>query len=294
MPIILQQSYIFPTTVRTATVTITERGITHKTLLFGLQTGYIWSLPKNFLDPRRKFLPTQQDREEGLHPYIPELTANPLAFINYNQTGKYLMTKKTLKRFPFEGHKSKTKVIEQTEVTGIVIPPPHGDKQANKDSCLPRGIKEANGDNCPPYENTQANGDSCSPTRIGEKTQIVVLPSKQPSLTIIEELKLLSYQVRTESSRDEIYLHLYKCSVPSSVSSINGVYTAGSGLESTCLVFAYGLDLYWTRITPSRMFDVLKEDFDYWFILGTLGILVLVTIVSQRLASIKMLRQAWQ
>ena len=42
------------------------------------------------------------------------------------------------------------------------------------------------------------------------------------------------------------------------------------------------------------MFDVLKDDFDYWFILGTLGILVLVTIVSQRLASIKMLRQAWQ
>ena len=268
MPIILQQSYIFPTTVRTATVTITERGITHKTLLFGLQTGYIWSLPKNFLDPRRKFLPTQQDREEGLHPYIPELTANPLAFINYNQTGKYLMTKKTLKRFPFEGHKSKTKVIEQTEVTGIVIPPP------------PTGI------------NKQTKIVACPGDR--RKTQIVVLPSKQPSLTIIEELKLLSYQVRTESSRDEIYLHLYKCSVPSLVASINGVYTAGSGLESTCLVFAYGLDLYWTRITPSRMFDVLKEDFDYWFILGTLGILVLVTIVSQRLASIKMLRQAWQ
>ena len=78
------------------------------------------------------------------------------------------------------------------------------------------------------------------------------------------------------------------------VANLHGVYTAGSGLESTCLVFAYGLDLYWTRITPSRMFDVLKEDFDFWFIFGTLGILVLVTIVSQRLASIKMLRQAWQ
>lgn len=78
------------------------------------------------------------------------------------------------------------------------------------------------------------------------------------------------------------------------VANIDGIYTAGSGLESTCLVFAHGLDLYWTRVTPSKMFDVLKDDFDYWFILGTLGILVLVTIVSQRLASIKMLRQAWQ
>ena len=87
---VLQQSYIFPTTIRTATVTITERGITHKNLLFGLQTGYILSLPKNYLDPRRKFVPTQQDREEGLHPYIPELGLNPLAFINYNQTGRLL------------------------------------------------------------------------------------------------------------------------------------------------------------------------------------------------------------
>ncbi|XP_068727259.1 ER membrane protein complex subunit 1-like [Montipora capricornis] len=164
MPMILQQSYVFPTTIRTATVTITERGITHKNLLFGLQTGYILSLPKNFLDPRRKFVPNAQDREEGLHPYVPELSLNPLGFINYNQT----------------------------------------------------------------------------------------------------------------------------------ISNINGIYTAGSGLESTCLVFAYGLDLFWTRVTPSRMFDVLKEDFDYWFIVGTLGILVLVSIVSQRLASIKMLRQAWQ
>ena len=88
MPMVLQQSYIFPTTIRTATVTITERGITHKNLLFGLQTGYILSLPKNYLDPRRKFVPAAQDREEGLHPYVPELTLNPLAFINYNQTGE--------------------------------------------------------------------------------------------------------------------------------------------------------------------------------------------------------------
>ena len=87
MPLVLQQSYIFPTTIRTASVTITERGITHKNLLFGLQTGYILSLPKNYLDPRRKFVSTAEDREEGLHPYIPELMLNPLAFINYNQTG---------------------------------------------------------------------------------------------------------------------------------------------------------------------------------------------------------------
>ncbi|EDO46898.1 predicted protein [Nematostella vectensis] len=163
-PMILHQSYVFPTTIRTMTVSITERGITNKHLLLGLQTGYILSIPKNFLDPRRTFNPTQEDREEGLYPYIPEMTIMPQAYINYNQTIMY----------------------------------------------------------------------------------------------------------------------------------IKGIHTAPSGLESTCLVFGYGLDLYWAQITPSRMFDVLKEDFDYWFIAGTLLVLILVTVISNRLASIKMLRQAWQ
>lgn len=75
---------------------------------------------------------------------------------------------------------------------------------------------------------------------------------------------------------------------------IRGIHTAASGLESTCLVFTYGLDIFWIRVTPSRMFDVLKEDFDYWLIAGTLLILVLVTVISNRLASMKMLKQAWQ
>lgn len=84
---VLQQSYIFPTTIRSMTVTLTERGITHRNLLIGLQSGNILSLAKNFLDPRRTFNPTQEDREEGLFPYMPEITLNPLAFVNYNQTG---------------------------------------------------------------------------------------------------------------------------------------------------------------------------------------------------------------
>jgi len=101
-PLILQQSYIFPTAIRTMTVTITERGITHKNLLMGLQSGYIVSVGKNFLDPRRAFNPTQEDREEGLYPYMPELSLNPMTFINYNQTGLlnyFIMNKYIFKVF---------------------------------------------------------------------------------------------------------------------------------------------------------------------------------------------------
>jgi hypothetical protein len=75
---------------------------------------------------------------------------------------------------------------------------------------------------------------------------------------------------------------------------MKGIYTSPAGLESTCLVFTYGLDLYFTRVTPSRLFDVLKEDFDYLFISVTLIFLGGVTLISSRLASVKVLRQMWR
>ncbi|XP_028413058.1 ER membrane protein complex subunit 1-like [Dendronephthya gigantea] len=163
-PMVLQQSYIFPFNVDSMTTTITNAGITKKTLLVGVSLGYIYSLPKMFLDPRRNLTDSPRLREEGLMPYIPELPLMTTSFINYNQT----------------------------------------------------------------------------------------------------------------------------------VSNIEGIYTSPAGLESTCLVFTYGLDLYFTRVTPSRLFDVLKEDFDYWFISATLILLAIVTLVSARFASVKVLRQMWR
>ena len=79
----------------------------------------------------------------------------------------------------------------------------------------------------------------------------------------------------------------------STVANLRGIHTAQAGLESTSLVLGYGLDLFYTRVTPSRMFDVLKEDFDYMFVGGTLIVLLVISILSCRLASIKMLKQAW-
>jgi hypothetical protein len=42
------------------------------------------------------------------------------------------------------------------------------------------------------------------------------------------------------------------------------------------------------------MFDVLKEDFDYFFISSVLAIMILVSIGSQKLAARKALMRAWQ
>uniref|UniRef100_A0A665URL0 ER membrane protein complex subunit 1 n=1 Tax=Echeneis naucrates TaxID=173247 RepID=A0A665URL0_ECHNA len=163
-PQVLQQSYIFPSSISTMEATLTEKGITSRHLLIGLPSGGILSLPKMFLDPRRPEIVSEQSREENLIPYSPELLIRTEWFINYNQT----------------------------------------------------------------------------------------------------------------------------------VSRVRGIYTAPSGLESTCLVVAYGLDIYQTRVYPSKQFDVLKDDYDYMLISSVLFALFFATMISKRLAEVKLLNRAWR
>ena len=42
------------------------------------------------------------------------------------------------------------------------------------------------------------------------------------------------------------------------------------------------------------MFDVLKEDFEYWLIACVLGVMLFVSVVSQKLAGRKALTKAWK
>ncbi|XP_071399333.1 ER membrane protein complex subunit 1 isoform X4 [Centroberyx affinis] len=163
-PQVLQQSYIFPSSISTLEATLTEKGITSRHLLVGLPSGAILSLPKMFLDPRRPEIVSEQSREENLIPYAPEMPIRTEWFINYNQT----------------------------------------------------------------------------------------------------------------------------------VSRVRGIYTAPSGLESTCLVVAYGLDIYQTRVYPSKQFDVLKDDYDYMLISSVLFALFFATMISKRLAEVKLLNRAWR
>lgn len=79
-----------------------------------------------------------------------------------------------------------------------------------------------------------------------------------------------------------------------SVSRVRGIHTAPSGLESTCLVVAYGLDIYQTRVYPSKQFDVLKDDYDYMLISSVLLALFFATMISKRLAEVKLLNRAWR
>ncbi|XP_019562348.3 ER membrane protein complex subunit 1 isoform X2 [Aedes albopictus] len=78
------------------------------------------------------------------------------------------------------------------------------------------------------------------------------------------------------------------------IANIKGIHTAPSGLESTCLVFVHGLDIFVTRVAPSKTFDLLKEDFDYFLITVVLILLTSTSYVVKIFASKKVIKQAWK
>ncbi|XP_017849736.1 ER membrane protein complex subunit 1 isoform X2 [Drosophila busckii] len=78
------------------------------------------------------------------------------------------------------------------------------------------------------------------------------------------------------------------------VARLRHIYTAPSGLESTCLVVATGLDVFVTRVAPSKTFDLLKEDFDYILISIVLVVLTSGSLIVRHLSSRKLLKQAWK
>ncbi|XP_018323035.1 ER membrane protein complex subunit 1 [Agrilus planipennis] len=162
LPHVESQAYILPAVASAATVTLTERGITSKHLLFALTNGAVTQVPWMIMEPRGAFGPSGP--EEGFIPYVPELPLPPEANINYNQS--------------------------LLRVRGI----------------------------------------SVSPAR----------------------------------------------------------------LESTCLVLVHGLDLFYTRVAPSKTFDLLKEDFDHGLIVMVLVGLTIASFVTKYLASQKAVRQMWK
>lgn len=66
-------------------------------------------------------------------------------------------------------------------------------------------------------------------------------------------------------------------------------------VKAIAVIFSFFfLDLYFTRVQPSKMFDVLKEDFDYFFISAVLLGMFVVTIATQKLSSRRALSRAWK
>ncbi|KAI9314818.1 hypothetical protein BX666DRAFT_1861888 [Dichotomocladium elegans] len=65
------------------------------------------------------------------------------------------------------------------------------------------------------------------------------------------------------------------------VLGIDHILTSPALLESTSLVFSYGLDTYFTQSSPSRQFDVLSEDFSKsQLVLTIIGLVAAISITG--------------
>ena len=80
----------------------------------------------------------------------------------------------------------------------------------------------------------------------------------------------------------------------SEVVQITGCLSYPVLIPSAFQVVAYGLDIYQTRVYPSKQFDVLKDDYDYVLISSVLFGLVFATMITKRLAQVKLLNRAWR
>ena len=78
------------------------------------------------------------------------------------------------------------------------------------------------------------------------------------------------------------------------VKRLRGIITAPADLESNIHVFAYGLDMFYARITPSASFDALDDDFNFALLSVTLIALVVGAVVSKRAADAAEENRAWR
>ncbi len=78
------------------------------------------------------------------------------------------------------------------------------------------------------------------------------------------------------------------------VEDLRGIFTVPAKLESTTLAFAYGVDLFLTRLAPSKTYDSLTEDFSYALLLITIVALIAAIFVTWVLSERKELQDKWR
>jgi hypothetical protein len=79
-----------------------------------------------------------------------------------------------------------------------------------------------------------------------------------------------------------------------SIANVHSICASPSALESTSLVLAYGLDLFYVRVAPAKSFDLLAADFDHALLILLISGLFLATVVVSQLVKRKVLMQRWK
>ncbi|WWC67488.1 uncharacterized protein I206_101396 [Kwoniella pini CBS 10737] len=112
-------------------------------------------------------------------------------------------------------------------------------------------------------------------------------PIGKPSSRDKEEM-LIPYEAMVPIDPKKVISHKYE------VLGAKHLLTSAALVESTSLLFAYGLDLFLTRgITPSGTFDILSDNFNKAQLLLTLGALSAGILVAGPAVRRKELRNKW-
>lgn len=77
------------------------------------------------------------------------------------------------------------------------------------------------------------------------------------------------------------------------VAQLSGIATSPANLESTSLMLAYGLDLFFARIQPNQAFDSLQDDFPYAFLVLITLILTGAVLVFKRIDDKSTTQRKW-
>ena len=77
------------------------------------------------------------------------------------------------------------------------------------------------------------------------------------------------------------------------VMRLRSVVSSPAGLESSSLVLGVGVDLFFTRIAPSKAFDSLASDFSYTLLAASLAALVVATVACAVLVRRKEVSKKW-
>ncbi|ESK86134.1 duf1620 domain-containing protein [Moniliophthora roreri MCA 2997] len=111
-------------------------------------------------------------------------------------------------------------------------------------------------------------------------------PNRKPTTQEQEEY-LVQYDPLLPDDQRRVLSHNYE------VAQVRHIITAPSLLESTSLVFAYGLDLFCTRVAPSKTFDVLSESFNKTQLVITILALVVAIMFAKPAVRRKKLKEKW-
>ncbi|VDB86740.1 unnamed protein product [Peniophora sp. CBMAI 1063] len=105
--------------------------------------------------------------------------------------------------------------------------------------------------------------------------------------TEMQEEMLIQYDPIMPDDTRRVLSHVYD------VAGVKEIITSPSLLESTAVVFAYGLDLFGTRVAPSRTFDVLSPNFNKAQLVLTLGALTAGIVFVKPMVRRKKLKERW-